>query len=44
MISLDPDGLIKSLNTVIRGSLFMPPLFFDYFVFGLGLPLFFACY
>lgn len=36
-------GLVKALNTVIMGPLFMLCLFLDYFVFDLELTLFFAC-
>ena len=35
-------GLVKTLNTVIRGPLFMLCLFFNYFVYALGLTIFFV--
>ena len=36
-------GLVKTLNTVIKGSLFMLSVFFNYLVYALGLIIFFVC-
>ena len=36
-------GLVKTLNTVIMGPLFMLCLFLNYFVYALELTIFFVC-